>query len=171
MDLDPQTWLWLGAGLVMLASEFVAPSLVVGFLGAGAVTVAGLRALGVVDGTWASVALWAVTSGAYLGLLRGVLTRMFGEGERHQGSTSEELAAFGQVVEVVEEVAAEVPGRIRWQGTTWKAHTLGAVLPVGSKAKLLHRDNIGWVVEAVGLPESDPELLAGSVPEAKREKV
>lgn len=156
MDIDVQTWIWLGAGALMLASEVAAPSLLFGFLGASAVTVAGLRAVGVVDSTVTSMLIWAVGSGAYLGLLRGVLKRYFGAPDSSHDSTSEEVAAFGAVVEVIEEVGADKPGRIRWQGTTWQAHTLGPVLSAGSKARLLHRDNIGWVIEKLSLP--DPAL-------------
>ena len=174
MDSDLQTWLWLGGGLALLGSELVAPNLVVGFLGAGALTVAGLRAGGLVDGTWASVAVWAVSSGAYLLLLRRAFSRWFGKAESRRDSTSEELQSFGQVVEVIERVAAEEPGRIRWQGTTWKAHTLGPVLEAGAKARLLHRDNIGWVVEpedalsAAPLAVVEPDPV---VPARVREKV
>lgn len=165
MDIDVQTWVWFGAGAVMLASEFVAPSLVVGFLGASAVTVAGLRAVGVVDSSAASVAIWGVASGVYLGLLRGVLKRYFGAPDKSHDSTSEEVQAFGSIVEVVEEVGADKPGRIRWQGTTWQAHTLGPVLAAGTKARLLHRDNIGWVIEELTLP--DP-MIATSEPATSR---
>lgn len=133
----------------MLGSEFVAPSLVFGFLGAGALTVAGLRGVGVVDAPVSEFMIWAVVSGAYLGLLRGVLRRSFGEGERRHDMTSEEVQAYGSIVEVVEDVGAELPGRVRWQGTTWPAHSLGARIPTGAQAKIVHRDNIGWVVEAV----------------------
>lgn len=169
MDNDVQTWVWLGAGVVMLASEFVAPSLVAGFFGASAVTVAGARWLGLVESPTASVIVWALGSGAYLGLLRGVLKRSFGEPITSRDSTSEEVAAFGSIVEVVEEVGADKPGRIRWQGTTWQAHTLGPVLAPGSKARLLHRDNIGWVVEELTLP--DPMLEINEPGAArKREK-
>lgn len=164
MDANLQPWLWLGGGLVLLASEFVAPSLVVGFLGAGALTVAGLQGLGLLDGVGASMAVWAVSSGVYVALLRRQFSRWFGEGETSRQSTSDDLHAFGAIVEVVEEVGDDVPGRIRYQGTTWKAHTLKGTVRVGEKVKLLHRDNIGWVVEPVGataLPVGDaqPEAL------------
>ena len=150
MDATTVTWLWAAAGVALLASELFAPGLIAAFLGAGALTVAGARALGLVEGHVASLVLWGASSTLYVLVLRSALLRAFGEGTRTLGSTDEDVRAYGAVVEVVEAIPSEEqPGRVRWDGTTWPAVSTGPALPAGSHARLVARDNLAWVVEPV----------------------
>ncbi|MCI0573751.1 MAG: hypothetical protein L0Y66_23695, partial [Myxococcaceae bacterium] len=107
MDPSSITLLWAAAGVVLLASEFFLPGLVAALLGAGALTVAAARALGLVEGPLTSLALWGVTSAAYVLLLRSTLVKYFGAGERTRESTSESARAYGSIVEVVEDIHGE----------------------------------------------------------------
>lgn len=160
MDPSLHTWLWLGAGAALLASEFALPGLVAAFFGIGALTVAGLQALGVVESVPASFAVWAVSSSAYVLLLRSTLARYLGEGERTRHSTNENARVFGAVVEVLEEIpGGEAPGRIRFEGTTWPAVSNGGAIAAGSRARLVHRDNLAYVVEPIPTGLADPLSL------------
>jgi membrane protein implicated in regulation of membrane protease activity len=49
MSPDTITWLWLLGGIILLASELLLPGLVAMFLGLGALVVALLRWLGLID--------------------------------------------------------------------------------------------------------------------------
>jgi len=149
MAADLQTWVWLGAGAALLLSEFVLPGLVAAFLGAAALTVGGLRYAGVLDSFAASSLTFAVLSGAYVWALRGSMLRWFGTGETSRETTDENVRLFGRVVEVVDGIDGSAAGRIRLDGTTWPAHTLdGSSIARGQQARIVHRDNIGWVVES-----------------------
>jgi membrane protein implicated in regulation of membrane protease activity len=165
MDPSSVTWGWAAAGVVLLASELFLPGLVTGLLGAGALTVAALRLVGLVEGPLASFALWGGLSGAYVLLLRSTLVKYFGAGERTQASTSEVARAYGAVVEVIEEIHGDDrAGRIRWDGTTWPATSTGATIPRGARARLVLRDNLSWVVEPA--PQDAPLSLSetGTIP-------
>jgi len=151
------TVFWLAVGVVLIGSEFVAPSLVAGFLGAAALLVAGVRLVGL-ESLPISFLVWIATSAALTVGLRGVLKRML-PGETSRDNTDEELAAFGTVVDVIEPCDdGHQNGRIRFQGTTWPALTTGDPIPAGAKAKLVCRDKegLGWVIEPL------PELEAGA---------
>ena len=153
METDPQTLAWLALGGALLVSELFLPGLVAAFFGAGALTAAAARWLGLVDSTPASFAVFAGSSVAYLLVLRRLAIRWVGPPVVTRDSTSEEVRVFGAEVEVVDEVVEGVAsGRIRHEGSTWPAISRAGVIPAGSRARLIHRDSIGWVVESVGEP-------------------
>lgn len=161
MDPDLQTWTWLLLGGALLGSELFAPKFITAFFGLGALTAAGARYFGL-ESTGLSTLLFAVSSVGYLFALRNVLVKRFGEGEKLRHSTSEDVRVFGSVVEVVSEIVEGEPtGRVRFEGTTWPAISTRGTLAAGTKARLLHRDNIGWVVE----PADGPAALPEAVPE------
>lgn len=156
MDPSLQTWLWLAAALLLLGSELAVPSLSAAFFGLGALTVAALRALGVVESTGASLALLAGSSTLYLLLLRRVFSRWIGhKPERSRQSVDEDARAFGALVEVLDDVGDEAAGRIRFDGTTWAARTESGLVRRGERARLLYRDNLVWVVAPVS-PADEP---------------
>jgi membrane protein implicated in regulation of membrane protease activity len=149
MGTNVETWLWLAGGVALLVSELFHGGLVAVFLGAGALTVAALRALGLVESTPASLVTFAASSALYVVVLRSALVRAFGKPEKYRESVSDERRAFGAVVEVVTEVTPDGDeGRIRFDGTSWPAKSMAGTLPAGGKARIVHRDAIGWVVES-----------------------
>jgi membrane protein implicated in regulation of membrane protease activity len=170
MDASLATWLWAAAGTALLLSELVVPGLVTGFLGLGALTVAGARWLGLVESLTASLVLWAVASGAYTLALRQWLLRRFGQGTLSRGSTSEEARAYGVLVDVVEDIPGEErAGRVRFDGTTWPAVSSGGPIARGTRARLLVRDNLAWVVEpAEEAPAAAPTDATDTLPRARQ---
>jgi inner membrane protein len=150
--VDPEviTLIWFAVGLLLVASEFLVPGLVVIFAGLGALAVALLRFIGVIEGLPASFATWLVASVLMVVALRGTLKRYFPP-ESWQKQGDEDIDAFGHLVEVTEDVsevgAFPVTGRVRFQGTTWPASTPEGTIKKGQQARLVYRDNLAWVVE------------------------
>ena len=148
MSPDAITWIWLGAGVALLASELVVPGLLVGFLGASAIVVAGLRWIGLLETFGASFAAWLAVSGVSILTLRSMLQRWSGA-EHEVHSTDEDLDAFGQVAEVIAPISAEEGGRIRFRGSTWPARCLQGTLIPGSEVRIVDREGLEWIVEPV----------------------
>jgi membrane protein implicated in regulation of membrane protease activity len=147
MSPDTMTWLWLLAGILLVASELFLPGLVAVFLGLGAMLVALLRWLGLIDGLAYSFTAWFVSSLALLVVMRSTLQR-FVPSETSFTPLEEDVDLFGAVAEVVETVSPEhKDGRISFQGTTWPATSDAAEIPPGAKVTILYRENLGWRVQ------------------------
>jgi membrane protein implicated in regulation of membrane protease activity len=137
---------WIIAGVVLLLVELVVPGMVLGFLGASALLVAGLVWMGWTD-TWvASLTAWFVISLVLLVTLRGLFQKLVG-GEVDRQTLDDESDAYGEIVEVVETITPEKQGRIRYRGSTWLAACPDQTIDAGVKAMLAYRDNLVWVVE------------------------
>lgn len=155
MDPDTITWIWFGAGVIFLLAEFVLPGLVVLFLGLGAMLVALGRWLHLLEGVISSFTAWFIISLVLVIFLRQLLAR-FVPAETSYQSPEENLNAQGTVVEVLDAVDDQhSDGRIRFQGSSWPATCLEGSIASGSKARLLYRDNVVWVVE----PADDSDSL------------
>jgi len=159
MDLDPTlvTWLFVAAGFLLMLLETVIPGGVAFFLGVGGLTVAGLRAVGLLVDPLTAIVVWAFLSAGLTIALRPIALRYFG-GTISIGLTDEDAEAMGQTVTVVEPVSADDAGRIRFRGATWDARTVEGRLPDGAEAKILYRDNLTWIVEPVDHSDLDAEF-------------
>ncbi len=147
MSPDTMTWLWLLAGIILVASELFLPGLVAVFLGVGAVLVALLRWLGLIDSLAYSFVAWFASSLALLVLVRSSLQRLV-PSETSFTSLAEDVDLFGSVAEVVEAVSPEhTDGRISFQGTTWPATSDSAEILPGAKVTILYRESLGWRVQ------------------------
>ena len=72
---------------------------------------------------------------------------MFG-GEAEFKVPDEDLEAMDQLVEVVEPInELDNTGRIRFQGISWQARSVGGPIEKGAIARIRYRDNTTWVVE------------------------
>lgn len=60
----------------------------------------------------------------------------------------EDTDAYGKIGIVTEDVD-EVNGRVQYQGTGWKAVTLGEKISRGKKVTLVARNNVTWIVESL----------------------
>ena len=145
MDIDPFTF-FLALGILMVVLELIVPGLVVVFLGAASLIVAAAAALGLVSGWLSAFTLWFVSSLILVVGVRSAFTR-FLPGSFVRQLTDEDVDAFGEEVDVVESVTTRPGGRIRFRGSTWAAQTLQEELPAGSRAKVVARDNLIWIVE------------------------
>ncbi len=136
-----------------MAFELVAPGLVVIFMGMSAVLVAGLQWIGLLETLPASLATWMGLSVVLVAVLRRVITRYI-PAEVRRDHADEQLSALGQEVEVISGCASQHhEGRIRFQGTSWPARTIEGDIPAGSRARLLYRDNLSWIVEPIEMDD------------------
>ena len=147
MSPETMTWLWLLAGILLVVSELFLPGLVAVFLGLGAMLVALLRWLGLIDSLAYSFTAWFVSSLALLVVVRSTLQR-FMPSETSFTPLEEDVDLFGAVAEVVETVSPDhKDGRISFQGTTWPATSDAAEIRPGAKVTILYRENLGWRVQ------------------------
>ncbi len=147
MSPETMTWLWLLAGILLVVSELFLPGLVAVFLGLGAMLVALLRWLGLIDSLAYSFTAWFVSSLTLLVVARSTLQR-FMPSETSFTPLEEDVDLFGAVAEVVETVSSEhKDGRISFQGTTWPATSDSAEIRPGAKVTILYRENLGWRVQ------------------------
>jgi membrane protein implicated in regulation of membrane protease activity len=145
---------WIVAGVVLLALELIVPGLVLVFLGAGALVIALLIWLSLIQ-TWiAAITAWFVVSLLFLVGLRSFFQRLL-PGDTEQQSTDEDLDSFGTVVEVLEPIAPNKEGRIRHRGTTWRALCYDTDLEVGRTARIVYREEQVWIVEPVDPPVAE----------------
>ncbi len=57
---------------------------------------------------------------------------------------------------VIERVLPDLPGRIRFRGTTWRAESLGETFEPGETVMILETDNLTcFVSRPVGIDETD----------------
>lgn len=146
--MSTSVMMWLILGCVLMFSEFLLPGLVVIFLGFGALTVAALDWAGIVETIPSSIIAWFILSLLYLIVLRTVIIRFFPGEVTKAEDLDDETEVFGDVVEVVEKVDADGnKGRIRYQGSTWPAKCIDAVLLPGQKGKIIYRDELTYVIE------------------------
>jgi membrane protein implicated in regulation of membrane protease activity len=141
---------WLIGGAVLMLLELVVPGGIAFFLGLGAVLVALFLQLGLLDGWMQAFTTWFIGSLALLLGLRGLVHKIF-PAEVEKGKTDEDLDAYNQVVEVCERIPAQGQGRIDFRGSTWIARNYHADrdLEKGSKVRIVFRDNLAWLVEAI----------------------
>lgn len=139
---------WLAGGLILIVLEFVIPGGVVVFLGMAALLVALLIWTGLIDGLIPAFTTWFILSLVLIVSLRGLVQRMM-PGEEGWQSTDEDADAYGKIVEVAETIDKAAEGRIRFRGSTWPATCYDHTLHKGDRARMVARDNLIWVVEAV----------------------
>jgi len=161
MDIDPDiiTWIWFGAGIALMVSEFFLPGMISVFLGLGAIVVAGGRWLGLIESFSLSFAVFLLSSTLFVVFLRRLAVRFF-PAETSYKSEDDTINAVGKIVTVVTTVKEnDKNGRIRYQGTTWPASSVCGTIEPGQKARLISKDNIGWIIEAFSEDEEDETNL------------
>jgi membrane protein implicated in regulation of membrane protease activity len=100
--------------------------------------------------TWVlTLTVWFICASVLLFVLY-FFTDKFFKGDESIDNVYEELDIFGKEVEVIEQIGpGEHAGRVTFQGTTWSALSDGSKLTQGTKAKVVCKDNISLVVEAI----------------------
>lgn len=128
----------------MILAEFIVPQFVVFFFGVGALVNALLVVLlpPIASRIPLQLAVWALTSSLSLFALRRYAAAWF----RGKGGAPDEDSDAGRTAEVIEAITPEVPGRIRFAGTTWKAVSYDETIPVGSTVTILKKENLSYIV-------------------------
>ena len=147
MDPDTLVWLWLVAGGLLVASELIVPGLITIFLGISALAVALCYKFGVLEGILSGFTTWFITSLFSIFCIREFIKKLL-PGDSSFKKVNEDLDAYGEIVEVIEDIRIDdAKGRIKFRGTTWQATAAAPLISAGSKAKIVARDNLVWIVE------------------------
>ncbi len=146
---------WFIGGVVLMLLEFLLPGGIVFFLGLGATLVSLLLYTGLIEGWIQAFTAWFVGSLLLLFGLRGVVQKLI-PAQVERGRTDEDLDAYDQIAEVAETIPAGGEGRITFRGSTWAAkhYHEERALEAGTRVRIVFRDNLLWIVEAIEPPES-----------------
>lgn len=155
--------IWIFLGLVGAGLLFWIPSIEILFLGAGAI-ITGILSF-IIPGLKESLLLqlfsWGLSSGTMLVLLRKRFAKVF-KGKLIGKDRDENI---GKTAEVIEEISPDKPGRIKYQGTSWKAVSYDEVYKKGDVVEILKEENLTFVVSRSlmdafdELEEDDQNLL------------
>lgn len=156
MSGEMLTWIWLAVGVVLIVGEAVLPGLVSIFGGFAALFVALLTFLGITTSPVSQALVWMALSVVLVATLRKAARKAFA-GDVRTEDIDEARMHYGREVEVVETLSDTQEGRIRYQGSSWKAVSTGPELQPGDKARLVFQDNLTWVVEPLSAAEHDDD--------------
>jgi len=139
--------------------ELAAPSGVAFFLGFSGFIVGALRFFDLLNSTGGSIAAWLILSVGLTIAIRPFLKKYF-RPESSFKYADEDYEAMDQIVDVIEEINEDDnSGKIRLDGTSWRAKSLDGTIKAGEKVRIRYRENITWIVEAVGVKEPSKEQL------------
>ncbi len=137
-------YIWAAVGLLFMGAEFFLPGFVIFFFGLGALVTALLS--WIIPGLHTNITLqilaWLASSGLSLYFLRRYFSKIF----RGNLLPSDENEYAGSTAVVVEEITPDSPGRVRFQGTTWKAISYDESFAPGETVEILKEENLTFVV-------------------------
>ena len=113
-------WIWVVIGFVLLALEFTAASLHVGFFAVGAFVVGLLILFGVELPLWGQLIIFTAVSLLAFFFIRPVLVRKLKLDQKKVVDT-----LVGEQAIAMEEIPAQGLGRAEMRGTTWSARNVG----------------------------------------------
>ena len=155
MFLSP-AFLWSLLGLLLIGAEMFIPGFVIFFFGSGAIITGFLSIL--IPGLSANFALqgiiWISSSILSLSFFRKKFARIFRGTILNKEITSD----LGRTVKVIEKITPEKPGRVRYQGTSWKAISYTESFDVGDKVDIVQEENLTFVVSGTILEDSNKYL-------------
>jgi membrane protein implicated in regulation of membrane protease activity len=145
--LESMLQFWLLFGAVLVFGELVLPGLVSVFVGLGALSVAALLYLNLIESLPSQLATWFVSSTIYIFTIRILVVRFYPSDTEKQ-NIDEDQAMMGRTVDVIESISSSHSGRVRFGESTWTATLKGeGEIRVGEKAVIVGRDNILWIVK------------------------
>ncbi|EKR63907.1 MULTISPECIES: NfeD family protein [Leptospira] len=142
--------IWIGGGVLLILAEFFIPGTFIAFLGTSGI-ITGIAvyffdiSLGWQLGLWASLSILLIYVGST------AIRKIFPAQTERSIPENDQI---GKLVSVVKDVLVERKGgRILFQGVEWDAISKKARIPKGSKARIVSRDNLTFLVEPLELPE------------------
>lgn len=143
--MDFVSFVWSLLGILLIISEFFIPGFVIFFFGAGALLNGLLTMLlpALRPRFTIQIIIWLAFSGVSLFGLRKYLSKVF-KGRLFGGR--DELEFTGKQVEVVKDIEPDKPGRVRFEGTTWRAISYDETLKAGDKVEILEKKNLTFMV-------------------------
>ena len=153
--MDKFTFFWLITGAVLLLAEIAVPGFILFFFGVGAllilITVKIISPL--TEIFWLQLLIWIAYSVVLLFFLRNRFSGTF-KGRIFQ---TEKESWIGQEALVIDRIKPEAPGRIKFRGTTWTAHS-EASIGKGKTVRITGKsdtESLGFVVEEANRTASD----------------
>lgn len=125
-------WLWVMAGLALLALEVLIPGTIVFlFFGAAAIILGVLVKLGIVGAVWVQWVIFSLLSVVSLMTLRGPIVRRFHRKDEDQPIID---SLVGQKVVLLTDLTPGEPGKAELRGTSWSVvATSGESLSQGAR--------------------------------------
>jgi len=144
---------WALLGLLLITAEMFIPGFVIFFFGSGAIITGFFSVLipGVSGSYTAQGIIWIVSSLLTLGFFRKRFAKIF-KGTILNKEISTDV---GQSVEVIEAIAPDKPGRVRYHGTSWKAVSYTESFEPGVKVDIVKEDNLTFIVSGSILEEEN----------------
>ena len=129
----------------MVGSELLIPGFVIFFFGLGSLVTGILTAVipGLKSSFILQVLIWLGSSALSLFTLRKYFARVF-KGRLVSGVKTDDFA--GQKAAVIESIDPVKPGRIRFQGTSWRAVSYTESFQPGETVEILEKENLSFVV-------------------------
>jgi len=115
-------WIWVLAGLALLAGEFASTTMHIGFFAVGALVVALLVGVGLDLPLWGQLAIFTIVSVSAFVFVRPILVRKLKLDFKPQVDTM-----VGQKAVALDEIAVAALGKAEFRGSTWSARNVGEV--------------------------------------------
>lgn len=146
MDFIPLFWLLFG--LLLIGAEFLIPGFVIFFFGVGALLVAGITLLlpFLTSNFIAQGIIWLVSSISSLGFLRKFFSKTF-KGKQIEAGDEDEF--IDKKVLVLEDIIKNKEGRVKFQGTSWKAIAYNEEIKKGDMAQIIKKKNLTLIVTKI----------------------
>jgi membrane protein implicated in regulation of membrane protease activity len=113
-------WIWVLAGLALLALEFATSTMHIGFFAVGALVVALLVGAGLDIPLWGQIAIFTVVSILAFVFVRPILVRKLKLDFKPNVDTM-----IGEAALATEDIAVAGLGKAEMRGTTWNARNVG----------------------------------------------
>jgi len=113
-------WIWVLAGLALLAVEFVSTTMHIAFFAVGAFVVAILVGVGLDLPLWSQMAIFTITSLLAFAFVRPVLVRKLRLDFKPQVDTM-----VGEQARAMDDIDVAGLGKAEFRGTTWSARNVG----------------------------------------------
>jgi membrane protein implicated in regulation of membrane protease activity len=113
-------WIWVLAGLALLAVEFVSTTMHIAFFAVGAFVVAILVGLGLNLPLWSQLAIFTITSLLAFAFVRPILVRKLRLDFKPQVDTM-----VGEQARAMDDIDVAGLGKAEFRGTTWSARNVG----------------------------------------------
>lgn len=155
MFLSPP-FLWTLLGLLLIASEMIIPGFTIFFFGTGAI-VTGILS-GIIPGLSGSFAfqgiIWILSSILSFSFFRKKFAGIF----RGTILNKEIDSDVGHTARVLEAISPEKPGRVRYQGTSWRAISYTESFDPGVTVDIVKEENLTFIVSG-SILEDDNKYL------------
>lgn len=141
--------IWLLLGIVFIFAEFFIPNLVISFFGGGALVTAFTTWIHLTPSLTLQLLVFIISSLFLLLFLRKYLKRIFFGKFQDTDESKEFSIEIGKIVPVVEQITpGKEGGKVKYQGTNWKAQASEPIAP-GESARIKGFENITIFVEKV----------------------